>query len=248
MKWPFKYSLGSCQLNEGERGKWTTVGEKERERESKRLPAVWSIGHFIFWLVFPCCAVRLSLPARAHVSLSWGMECESVRPPLAQTETDGPTPTGYMCLLSVRRLCQEVWTCTPQRGNALSQRLRGLLVQNLGLLFPWNWRWRVTAAIGGRGEESNGKVPGAPLGNREEFVSDTLGRQKHTLVKDKKNPQHASPAFPNLWCLIYPGFLAHVHYSPHNKTLPSKRCSSVECQLICPQATLQPSNRKHLCS
>lgn len=39
----------------------------------------------------------------------------AVRAATAETETDGLTPTGYMCLLSVRTLCQEVWTRMPLR-------------------------------------------------------------------------------------------------------------------------------------
>lgn len=62
--------------------------------------------------------------------------CVRVRAPLAETETDGPTPTGYMCLLSVRTLCQEVWTCMPLRGDALSQRLPGWWFKTPACCFP----------------------------------------------------------------------------------------------------------------
>lgn len=87
--------------------------------------------------------------------------------PLTETETDGPTPTGYMCLLSFGMLCQEVWTCMPLRVMLAPKQPLGLLVQNPSLLFPWNWHTGVTVVA----QESNGDVQGAhTLKGKHPFV------------------------------------------------------------------------------
>lgn len=75
------------------------------------------------------CHCHHSLTSHCHHSLTSHFHEElclractwaGVRAAAARTETDGPTPTGYMCLLSVRMLCQEVRTRVPLR-EMLSQ-------------------------------------------------------------------------------------------------------------------------------
>lgn len=84
---------------------------------------VWGWGGVLSFLIYWSLHLLTGFPslyspfvtANTGSCLTSLRNCACAYTPLAETETDGTTPTGYMCLLSVRTLCQEVWTCMPLR-------------------------------------------------------------------------------------------------------------------------------------
>lgn len=139
----FSWVIGSseCLVLEGwecETMQSSRVGKRRGRSWLRDLLVTSSSNWFL-----PRCALRLSLPTSAHVSLSWGM-CSwvCVWRPLAETETDGQTPIGYTCLLPIRTLCQEAWTCAPLRATA---DLSGCQAASSkpSVLFYWHWHTEV---------------------------------------------------------------------------------------------------------
>lgn len=98
---------------------------------------------------FPRCAVRLSLPTRAHISLSWGIVRVSVHMRVRATSWDWDR-WADSDWLHVFALCQNALPGGPDlhatEGNTLPAAA-GLLVQNPSVLFHWNWHTEVTAVF-----------------------------------------------------------------------------------------------------